>query len=645
MHDKLANGWTISDANDLYDLSRWGNGYFSIGANGQLQVHPSRKLDQSLDLKDLVDRLRERGLQLPILIRFNGILEDRVRELHDVFARKISENEYRGRYYCVYPIKVNQQRQVVEEILSHGSPLGFGLEAGSKPELLAVVAMTTGDTPIICNGFKDQEFIEMAMLASKIGRNVIPVVEKFTELGLILEQSRKLGVRPQIGMRVKLAARGSGRWQSSGGFRSKFGLTVQEILEAVKVLEKHDMLDCFRLLHFHLGSQITNIRHVKAALNEAARIYVDLARRNTGLTYLDVGGGLGVDYDGTQTNFESSMNYTLEEYAADVVYQIQSVCDDAGVPHPHIVSESGRAVAAFHSVLVFNVLGVAGQGDTAEMPKELKDLPEDPEQPLKELMWTLRDLSMRNLRESFHDATQSLETAMSLFGSGYLTLEQRSLVENLFFTICRRIQKMTEDNEDVPEELEGLDSMLSDTYFCNFSLFQSMPDSWAIKQLFPVMPIHRLKEEPTRHAVLGDITCDSDGKIDRFIGRRDVKRTLLLHPFDGSDYILGAFLIGAYQEILGDLHNLFGDTNAVHVSLNDENQVVLETIIKGETVGQVLEYVQFKDKDLVDRLQSAVERAVREGKIDNQEAGRFVEHYERGLRGYTYLGDQSTSET
>ena len=634
MIDQTSARWTVAEAGELYDLPRWGNGYFSIGENGNLRVHPDRNLARWIDLKTLVDQLQLRGLELPILIRFNGILKDRLQQIHDVFASAMLQHEYKGRYVYVYPIKVNQQRQVVEEIVNCGRRYGFGLEAGSKPELLAVVAMTEPDMPIICNGFKDSEFIEMAMLAQKIGRHVIPVIEKFTELELILKYAQKVGVRPQIGIRVKLAQRGAGRWQSSTGYRSKFGLTVGELLQALELLRQHDMADCFKLLHFHLGSQITNIRQIKAAINEAVRIYVDLARRGTGLEYLDIGGGLGVDYDGSQTNFESSMNYSLEEYASDVVYQIQTVCDEFGVPHPNIISESGRAVVAYHSALVFGVLGVAEQGLRQEPPKEL---PDEAEQPLHDLLVTYQELSFRNVLESYHDSTQALETAMSLFSTGYLPLEQRCLAENIFFAICHRIQKMLEQMEYVPEDLEGLDAMLSDTYFCNFSLFQSLPDSWAIKQLFPIMPIHRLNERPTRNAVLSDITCDSDGKIDHFIDRRDVRRTLRVHTYDGAPYLLGSFLLGAYQEILGDLHNLFGDTNAVHVNLTEDGEIQLETIIKGDTVSEVLEYVQYKDRDLISRLQATVELAVRQGRIDHQQAGRFVRVYEDGLRGYTYL--------
>ncbi len=634
MVDEPDSVWTISDAAELYDVVRWGNGYFSVQPDGHVHVHPDKNPAQSIDLKKLVDRLQMRGLGLPILLRFNGILRNRLLEIRDVFAQAIADHKYQGAYSCVYPIKVNQQRHVVEEILKHGSPLGFGLEAGSKPELLAVVAMTGPNTPVICNGFKDAEFIEMALLAQKIGRLVIPVVERYSELELILRYAEKIGIRPLLGMRIKLASKGSGRWQASGGYRSKFGLSISELLRGLDELQQRGMADCFQLLHFHLGSQITNIRHVKSALIEAARVYADLAKRGAGLKYLDVGGGLGVDYDGSQTNFESSVNYTLQEYANDVVYHVQTVCDEAGIAHPTIISESGRAVAAFHSVLVFGVVGVGMQPVEDQLPAEL---PDEYEQPLHDLRLTLSDLTVRNLLEAYHDALQAFEVAMNLFSAGYLPLEQRCLAENYFFAICRKIRRLTEQMDHIPEELLVLDRMLSDTYFCNFSLFQSMPDSWAIKQLFPIMPIHRLTTRPTRPAVLGDITCDSDGKIEHFIDRRDIRRTLPLHGFDGSPYYLGAFLLGAYQEILGDLHNLFGDTNAAHISLDEDGQVVVENIIKGDSVNEALQYVQFNGRELIDRLQAAVDAATREGRIDHKAAGAFVHFYEEALNGYTYL--------
>jgi arginine decarboxylase len=627
--------WTVAQAKELYDIDRWGKGYFSISDDGHVLVHPSKESHRCIDLKQLVDTLVLRGISPPILIRFGEILGNQLSELHEVFSRAIADHNYQGGYRCVYPIKVNQQRHVVEEIYRYGLKYGFGLEAGSKPELLSVVAIADNLTPIICNGFKDDEYIEMVMLAHKIGRNITPVVEKFTELELILRYAAKVGVRPTIGLRVKLASRGAGRWKSSGGYRSKFGLTVTEALRVVDVLKERQMEDCLKLLHFHLGSQITNIRHIKQAVIEAARVYVDLKKHGAGLEYLDVGGGLGIDYDGSQTDFESSVNYTLQEYANDIVYHVQNICDEAEVPHPAIVTESGRAIAAYHSVLVFNVLGVSGFGEET-VPAEL---PAEAEQPLIDLMEAYHGLTSRNLLESFHDAQQSLDSALNLFSLGYLPLKQRSLAENLYWLICRRILAMAKQLDVFPEELEGLEAMLSDTYFCNFSLFQSMPDSWAIKQLFPVMPIHRLREAPSRSAVLGDISCDSDGKVDCFIDRRDVKRTLPLHAFNGEPYYLGTFLVGAYQEILGDLHNLFGDTHAVHVRLNENNSPVLDAVIRGDTVKEVLEYVQFKSTDLTEKFRQDVESAVLAGSIGYEESGRLLKFYEDGMYGYTYLED------
>jgi arginine decarboxylase len=628
--------FTVSDASELYEIERWGKGYFSISSSGHVLVHPTKDPAQAIDLKQLTDHLMLRGIQLPVLIRFRDILRHRVGDIHNAFKSAIAQHQYEGRYMCVYPIKVNQQRQVVEEVLDFGREYGFGLEAGSKPELLAVAAQAYNDTPIICNGFKDAEFIEMAMLAQKIGRTVIPVVEKYTELGLILKYAEKVGVRPNIGMRVKLAARGGGRWRSSGGYRSKFGLTVAEVLRGLDELKALGMQDCFKLLHFHLGSQIPNIRTVKGALNESVRIYAELVKAGAGLEYLDVGGGLGVDYDGSQTNFESSVNYTLEEYANDVVYHIQTVCDDAGVKHPTIVSESGRAIVAYHSVLIFNVLGVSAFGEE-KIPDSIS--PEEAEQPLIDLLETYQNLNARNALESYHDAQQALDMALSLFSGGYLPLDQRCQAENLYWAILVKLKPLVAQMEDVPEDLQSLDDSMADTYFCNFSLFQSCPDSWAIKQLFPVMPIHRLNTPPTHHAVLGDITCDSDGKIDQFIDRRDVKRTLPLHTVNGEPYYLGVFLVGAYQEILGDLHNLFGDTHAVHVSLDDRGNVVLDAVIKGDTVKEVLDYVEFSAAELVRKLRNDVELAVRQGKISYEESGRLLEFYEEGLGGYTYLED------
>ncbi|HVT82614.1 MAG TPA: biosynthetic arginine decarboxylase [Phycisphaerae bacterium] len=643
---KALKTWSIQDSAETYSIKNWGKGYFGINADGNVSVFPDKHEARAIDLKKLVDELILRGINLPVLVRFTDILKHRVTEMHDAFRQAIAENNYNGSYACVYPIKVNQQRHVVEEILDFGKPFGFGLEAGSKPELLTVLAlMNNGEAPIICNGFKDDEFIETVILAQKIGKRVIPVVEKFSELELIVKYAEKHGVRPQIGVRIKLATKGSGKWESSGGMRSKFGLFVAELLRALDYLKERNMQDCLKLLHFHLGSQVTNIRMIKTALNEAARIYAELVRAGAGMEYIDVGGGLGVDYDGSQTNFESSINYSLQEYASDVVFRIKSVCDEAGVKHPHIISESGRAMVAYHSVLVFNVLGVSGF-DLYDVPKALPEMKEGEEipQPVRDLFDACREVSKKNFQEIYHDAVQHRDEALNLFNLGYLSLELRSLTEKLFWGVCGKILKILKESDYVGDDFEQLEAQLSDTYFCNFSLFQSMPDSWAIKQLFPVMPIHRLKEEPTRRGVLADITCDSDGKIDSFIDLRDVKKTLELHDYNGQEYYIGAFLVGAYQEILGDLHNLLGDTNAVHVSLAEDGTgggPSIEEVVRGDTVREVLSYVQFNADELVAKLRKQVETAVREKKISLEESTQLMRYYEEGMRGYTYLEEPS----
>ncbi len=626
--------WKVQDSLELYNIRNWGKGYFDINEAGNVTVTPNKTKEHAIDLKELVDSLLKRGLAPPLLLRFSDILRHRISEIASAFDHAIKECDYTGGYCCIYPIKVNQQRHLVEEYTRFSQQYGFGLEAGSKPELLAVLAMTrNGEVPIVCNGFKDDEFIEFVVLAAKMGKDITPIVEKFTELKLIVKYAKTHECRPKIGVRVKLAARGSGRWEQSAGVRSKFGLTLPEVLAAVEYLKENDMLDCLQMLHFHMGSQITNIRHVKNAVNEAARIYVELHRLGANMNYLDVGGGLGVDYDGSQTNFESSINYTLQEYANDVISRIQSVCDEAGVPHPKIFSESGRALISYNSLLVFNVLGVS-RFDDQKVPD---CLPEDAPEPLRELEYVYRNFSSKNFSEAYHDAVQFREECANLFNLGYLDLNSRAHAESFFWGVCAKTLRLVDEQSYAPDELEGLEELLSDIYFCNFSLFQSMPDSWAIRQLFPVLPIHRLNEEPTRRGVLADITCDSDGKIDQFIDLRDVKKTLELHPFEGSEYYLGAFLIGAYQEILGDLHNLLGDTNTVHVGLDEDGQAVIEDVIKGDTVDEVLRYVQYDPLTLVSRMRQSVENAMRQNRITLEESAQIMNFYESGLRGYTYL--------
>ena len=630
--------WCLDDATKLYNIKQWGQGYFSINDEGHVAVHPTQEPNLKVDLKKLVDELRERDIQLPMLIRFTDILRHRVGRLHNAFATAIKDHDFKGEYRCVYPIKVNQQKHVVEEIKEFGKEFGFGLEAGSKPELLAVLAMVEDDnTPIICNGFKDDEFIEAVILATKIGKNIIPVVEKFSELELIVKYAKQHNVKPSIGVRVKLAAKGAGRWESSGGVRSKFGLFIWEVMEALEYLRNAGMGDCLNLLHFHLGSQINNIRNIKHAIIELVRVYTEMQRLGAGLQMIDVGGGLGVDYDGSKTDFGSSINYGLQEYANDVVFHVKEICDQAGVEHPTIISESGRAMVAHHSVLIFNVLGWSGFA-RFEIPQNLSA--EDREKmpaPVVNLFDEFTGINDSNFMEYYHDAQISKDAVLNLFSLGYCDLEQRSLAEKLFFGICSKVLHIIRKMEYVPDEFESLEAMLSDTYFCNFSIFQSMPDSWAIDQLFPIMPIHRLNEEPTCRGILADITCDSDGKVDRFIDRRRVKSVLELHPYDGSDYCIATFLVGAYQEILGDLHNLLGDTNAVHVSIDEAGRVSVDEVVEGDTVREVLQYVQFSADDLKRAMRKSVEKALRDQKLTIDESRVLLKFYENGLEGYTYL--------
>ena len=630
----LTRRWTPADSLDLYNIRGWGNDYFSVDHRGHIVVHPGGHGSPAIDLKELVDEVRERGIGLPLLIRFSEIIKARVVELNEAFSHAIAEYGYQGAYRGVYPIKVNQDRYLVERLVEYGRPYRYGLEAGSKPELLAVMALLEDEEAlIICNGYKDEEYIETALLASKLGRRIVLVVEKPSELPLIRQISLKMGVRPRIGVRSRLSARGAGHWEASGGDRSKFGLSGRDLLDAVDYMRENDLLDSFELLHFHLGSQVSSIRSVKDALREASQVYVNLVKMGIPLTYLDVGGGLGVDYDGSQTNFSSSLNYTLQEYANDIVFGVMEVCDARGVPHPTIVSESGRATVAHHAVLIIDVLGVV-EFAVGKLPRKP---PADAELSLRNLFGTYREVSRKNLLESYHDAISYRDECLSLFNLGHLSLENRGLAEDLFWATCQKILRITRTLPQVPEDLEGLERTLADTYFCNFSVFQSLPDSWAIDQLFPIVPIHRLDEEPSNRAVLADITCDSDGKIDHFIDRRDVKDVLELHPYNGEPYYLGAFLVGAYQEILGDLHNLFGDTNTVHVSLDAEEGYRIDDVVSGDTVTDVLRYVRYSRNDLVAKVRQAAELALRAKRMTLEESRQLLRRYEEGLAGYTYL--------
>ena len=635
-------GWKVDDSVQLYQVNAWGSGYFGINEAGHVVARPDQRANREIDLHEVVEGLKARDLTAPVVIRFSDIIAHRLRSLNDAFLQAITENDYRGRYAAVFPIKVNQQRLVVEEVYRSGKEFGFGLEVGSKPELLVVMAMTEDapDRLIICNGFKDDSYIETVVLAAKLGRRIMPVVENFTELGLLLRHCQRYGVRPSMGVRVKLAAEGAGRWRESAGEKSKFGLFITEILEVVEVLRQNEMLDCLKLVHCHTGSQLQDIRRVKEAVTELAHVYAELRLMGTGVEYIDIGGGLGVDYDGSRTNFESSMNYTLQEYANDVVYRIASVCNSRHIPHPTIISESGRAIVAHHSVLVFNVLGTSALDQFRVANRLEEDVREGGEipQPVRDLFDAYRSVSERRLVECWHDSLQAREQALQMFNLGYLSLEFRGLAERLYWATCARIRDLCRRLEAIPEELEGLETILSDVYFCNFSVFQSLPDSWAIGHLFPIMPIHRLNERPTRNAVLADITCDSDGKIDRFVSLKETKRTLETHELKpNEDYYLAAFLVGAYQETLGDLHNLFGDTHVVHIRLLEEGGWWIEETVKGDTALQVLGYMEYDTDELYPRLARDCERAVRENRLSVPESQRLKRFYEAELHGYAYL--------
>ncbi len=636
--DPIHDRWSARDGLDLYNVPLWGAGFFDANAEGNLLVRPHRAKGPGVDLKELVEDLKDRGHQLPLLLRFTDILRGRVREITECFGKACTEYEYDGKYRGVYPIKVNQQAQVVADLLAVGREFGLGLEVGSKPEML--VALAVHDAPdalIICNGYKDRAYVETAMLAQKLGRHPVLVIDRFRDLEVILQVAREHGYRPQLGVRAKLQARGAGRWAESGGMKSKFGLSTSEIMRAVAMLQKEGMLDCLELLHFHIGSQVPAIRVIKDALKEAARIYVELRKLGAPMSFFDVGGGLAVDYDGSNTNFHSSMNYSVQEYANDVVDSIAQECEKHGLAGPTIVTESGRALVAHHAVLVFDVLDTGARRVT-----RLPEKDEDDHEVVQQLRETYDSIKVRNLLEPYHDAISHRDSANQLFSLGYLDLRGRAKAEDLFYACCSRIDSSLKKLPRVPEELEGLDRALADTYYCNFSVFQSMPDSWAVGQLFPVMPIHRLNERPTRHATLVDLTCDSDGKLDKFIDIHDVKNVIELHSPDSRPYYLGAFLVGAYQEILGDLHNLFGDTNAIHVSLVGDRFRV-DHVQRGDTVSEVLNYVEFDRRELLNKVRRACEQALWDDRMTSAESALLLRRYEEALDSYTYLVDDSSA--
>ncbi len=626
--------WRIEDSAELYNVSGWGLKYFSINDKGHVQVTP-REGYASVDIKEVIDELKLRDVSAPVLLRFPDILDNRIQKISACFKKAADEYSYKGQNFVVYPIKVNQMRQVVEEIVSHGNKYNIGLEAGSKPELHAVLAVNPqSNSIIVCNGYKDEDYVELALLAQKMGRRIYLVVEKLNELKLIADVARRLDISPNIGIRIKLSSSGSGKWEESGGDVSKFGLNSSELLDALSFLEKNDMTQCLKLIHFHIGSQITKIRRIKNALREAMQFYVQLSKMGFNIEFVDIGGGLGVDYDGTRSSMgENSMNYSIQEYVNDSVSALVDVCTKNKLPHPNIITESGRSLTAHHSVLVIEVL------ETTQLPiwNDNEVIEEGAHELAKELYNIWDRINASTLFEDWHDALQIREEALELFSLGLLDLRTRAQIEKLFWSVARDVNDLTKSMKHPPEELRKVDRMLPEKYFCNFSLFQSLPDSWAIDQLFPIMPIQRLDEKPTRRCTIQDITCDSDGKINRFVSPQGMSYSLPIHTFRQNDkYYIGVFLVGAYQEILGDLHNLFGDTSAVHISV-DKDSYEIEQIIDGEPVADVLDYVEYSPKKLVRKLETWVSAKMKQGVISAEEGRQFLNNYKSGLYGITYL--------
>ncbi len=645
--------WSIEKALQLYNIPGWGAGYFSINQKGHLVVHPLGQPGPVIDLMDVVDDIRERKLGFPCVVRFQDVLRSRVKQLNDVFRSAIAQHGYKGQYFGVYPTKVNQMREVVEEILDAGAPYHFGLEAGSKGELLIVLALNTDPEALtICNGYKDDDYLRLALMGRKLGRKIFVVIEKLSELPHLIKLAEEMNVTPLIGLRSKLSTKGTGKWESSSGDFAKFGLTTPELIRAVEILKAKGLDQQAKLFHFHVGSQLTDIRTVKDVVNEGARFYAKLRKLGLGLEYFDVGGGLGVDYVGARSNaFVSSLNYTMDEYAADVVYSVQQICSNEGVPEPHLVSESGRAITAHHSCLVMNVFGHiefgengavhehGAQGEHATAPT-----PENSEAPIvREMREIVAGLSPKSSGEAYHDAVAKKEQALTMFKLGILGLEERATVEGLFWRLCRKLVEINKKRKRVPGPTRDLGDKLADQYMANFSLFQSAPDHWAINQLFPIVPLHRHVEAPTRDSTIVDITCDSDGKIDTFIEGETVDETIALHPLrPGEPYYLGMFLTGAYQDIMGDMHNLFGRVHEVHVFVDDDDpeDYYIEEVIPGDTLERVLARVQYEPTDLAKRVKQAFDAKVREGGVKPKESVQLTDFYEQAMRGYTYLGTE-----
>ena len=632
--------WSLKNAEKIYNIDNWGDGFFSINRKGHVCVHPSPHSKYGIDLRDLVDDLIKRKIRPPILLRFMDVLQGRIAAINRAFKYAIEEYDYPAGYQTFFPIKVNQQRQVVEAITEFGKKHKIGLEVGSKPELVAAISFATGkDLSIICNGYKDKDFIEAILYANKIGYDITIVVEKLFELEKIIALSEEIGIKPKLGIRVKLSSRGTGKWSTSGGSEAKFGLKISELLAAIDLLREHDLIDQLKLLHFHIGSQITKIDKIKTALIEGARIYAEMWKMGVKLDFLDVGGGLGVDYDGSKSSYFSSVNYSIEEYANDVIYQVKNVCSEAGVPCPNIISESGRAIVAHYSVLVTNILNTNTQNGLPDYEDVLEEA-EKLSQTVKKLNDIYKSLDRHSLREDYHDTLQLIQEAVSLFNLGYLNLHDRALAEWLCNKIFIKINGIVERMRPVPEELQGFQLSLRQTYFANFSLFQSVPDSWAIDQLFPIMPLQRLGQKPDVMATIADITCDSDGEVSSFVGESGRAKFLPLHKVQADeDYFIGFFMIGAYQEILGDMHNLYGDTNAVHVTFNKKTSYKIDTVIQGDATWESLEYVQYKGPDILKHVRDNLEKQVASRKVSFEETSYFTELLDKMLLSYTYLGE------
>jgi arginine decarboxylase len=636
----MSERWSINDSAKIYNLDNWGADLFSINKKGNVCVHPSSNSKASIDLRVLADDLIKRKIKPPILLRFMDVLQGRIASINRVFKNAIAENEYPAKYQTFYPIKVNQQRQVVEAIAHYGKRYNIGLEVGSKPELVAGISISSGNNlPIICNGYKDSEYIETVLYATKVGYDITLVIEKLFELEKIIELVKRTGIQPKLGIRVKLSSKGTGKWATSGGEDAKFGLRMSEIIAAIDLLEENGLIDQVKLIHFHIGSQITKIDKIKTALIEGARVYAELRKLGVGIEYVDIGGGLGVDYDGSKSSYFSSVNYSIDEYANDVIYQIKNICDDAGVECPNIISESGRATVAHYSVLVTNVLNTNTQRLTPDFEEDLATA-EKLAPTVKKLVDIHKSIDRYSLREDYHDTLQLIQEAVSLFNLGYLTLQERAMAEWLYGKIIKKINSIVEKIKPIPEELQNFQLALRQTYFANFSLFQSVPDSWAIDQLFPIVPLQRLNQKPDVIASIADITCDSDGEITSFVGENGRTKFLPLHKMrKDEDYYIGFFLIGAYQEILGDLHNLFGDTNAVHITFNKKTGYMIDTVINGDACWESLKYVQYKGPEILKRVREHLEKGVAKRQVSIEESSHFIELLDRTLLGYTYLGE------